>query len=87
MYKVLEEDDATAAQYALVVMVDLYRRRIWTNAHTGASGPTPKPPRPGSAPTGPPPRGGGVVGGGGSMGPQRTDNTVLADPEGDSFAP
>jgi len=34
MYKVLEEDDATAAQYALVVMVDLYRRRIWTNAHT-----------------------------------------------------
>ena len=35
MYKVLEEDDATAAQYSLVVLVDLYRRRLWTSDHTG----------------------------------------------------
>eukprot|EP00668_Euglena_longa_P011961 GGOE01014383.1.p1 GENE.GGOE01014383.1~~GGOE01014383.1.p1 ORF type:complete len:829 (+),score=314.87 GGOE01014383.1:44-2530(+) len=34
MYKVLEEDDITAAQYSLIVMIDLYRRRIWTSDQT-----------------------------------------------------
>ena len=35
MHKVLEEDDPIAAQYSLIVMIDLYRRQIWTDDHMG----------------------------------------------------